>query len=543
MKRKFPLPLRLAILFGFTIILIAFTRLPFVPVHLHSFDAINLALALKEFDPARNQPQPPGYPFFVAEARLLYWLLGTPERTFAVQACLIGGFALGMLYLLGRRVFSPGIGLIAAALLFVNPVFWFSGLASPLRIHLALISLMMAYCCWRALTGESRCFYAASIILGLGGGFRPELLLLLLPLWVWTGWQCRDRRQCLLRGLFLLGACSLIWILILVIAAGGLTRMISIFSAYFISQTSSTSVFAEPGSGAWLRWAGRAVIWTGLGIVSWFWAIPVGWFRRHRLENWIQILRFLAIWFLPPFVFYLCVHANDPEHILTIVPAVCLVGAFCLARAEDAFGHRFPSWKDARGLAIGIALGVNFFLFFGQLSLPQREPTTGFRGLQSITDAMKIGTYETSYGQVVNIAVQTDAVFREVRRLRSNTTRPVLILWSMYAEPIWRKVCFYFPSEKVYALYENWGPGASGTRAQLWSGATLLASYQGKPPFQINIPQGARLIWLLNPNSVEGLRKAVSLQEALPIYYTDLPVGAPDFEWGSFRFVIDRNQP
>src|SRR3990170_2311337 len=92
---------RLATLFGLSILFVMVTRLPFIPSHLFSFDSVNLALALEEFDPTRNQPQPPGYPLFVQEARLVYFLFGTPEQTFAVLEMVICGLAVGMLYLLG----------------------------------------------------------------------------------------------------------------------------------------------------------------------------------------------------------------------------------------------------------------------------------------------------------------------------------------------------------------------------------------------------------------------------------------------------------
>ena len=171
---------RVSILFGISVLLVVVTRLPLLPTHLFSFDSVNLALALEDFDPTRNQPQPPGYPLFVMEARLAHLLFGTPEQTFAVLELVICGLAVGMLYLLGRRMFSPWVGLTAAALLFVNPPFWYSSLTSPLRPHLALLSALVAYCCWRALHGEERYFEFASLALGLSAGFRPELSVFLL---------------------------------------------------------------------------------------------------------------------------------------------------------------------------------------------------------------------------------------------------------------------------------------------------------------------------------------------------------------------------
>ena len=60
---------------------VAATRLPLAPPYLFSFDNVNLALALERFDPRLHQPQPPGYPLFVGQARLLNWFFHSPERT------------------------------------------------------------------------------------------------------------------------------------------------------------------------------------------------------------------------------------------------------------------------------------------------------------------------------------------------------------------------------------------------------------------------------------------------------------------------------
>src|SRR5579885_992046 len=235
---------RLAIVFGAPMALILlgrvllslFTALPLVPPYLYSFDTVNMALALKEFDPTRNQPQPPGYPLFVAEERLFHLIFRTPELTFFAIETLICGLSLGMLYLLGRRMFSARAGFIGAALLFVNPVFWFSTLTSPLRPHLALASIVIAYLCWRALHEEQKYFYFASLALGVGSGFRPELLALLFPLWGWTAWQCAGRRLKISPGVALLFVSTVSWVAMLVSAAGGLAHLIVSFSGYVFSQ-------------------------------------------------------------------------------------------------------------------------------------------------------------------------------------------------------------------------------------------------------------------------------------------------------------------
>lgn len=527
---------RVAAVFGISILLVLLTRLPLMPTHLYSFDSVNLALALEDFDPGRNQPQPPGYTLFVAEARLLYWLLGTPERTFSALKILISGLSVGMLYLLGKLMFSRWVGLTAAALLFVNPVFWRSGLVSSLRLHLALISILVAYCCWRAYGGERRYFYWASLVLGLGSGFRPELLLVLLPLWGWVGWKSHQRGV-LLRGALLLTVLTLTWITVLIIACGGITRTIHSFTDYFHAQVQQSSVLVDPSLSSWRLMAGRAIIWTGLGSLPWLWTLPFGWLRRNTLPHWTRYLSFSAIWFLPPFLFNLFVHIGSPGHALATIPILCLLGGFCLISAEQFFAQRWIPELEERGLLIWVALLANVFLFFGYFPLPQGPPSAQFRGFASIKDAFLGRLYETSHARVRWVDQMTDLGLKQIATLRSATKGPVSLIWARDGEPTWRKLSFYLPSEKVVVLEESGDPLVVLPRTRLWLGNRVLEEYTGRPPFRLSVPKGGRLIWILGPANVESLARAVRVQGVPPVYYTDLPPDAPPFRWGSFEFA------
>lgn len=525
---------RVFLLFGIAFLVVEMTRMPFLPAHLFSFDTVNLALALRDFDPTRNQPQPPGYPLFVLEARLLAPLWGSPQSTFNFLGLFVSALSVGMLYLLGRRMFSNWIGLVAAALLLVNPPFWYSGLTSPLRPHLALLPIAAAYCCWRFLEGEKRYFYLASIVLALGGGFRPELLLFLLPLW---GWTAGRRGQRLLPGLLILGAVTVAWGLVVVNQAGGLRRVLPAFSQYFFSQTQDTSLLLDAPSVTLRRNIGRAVIWTGIGTLPWIWTLPFGWRARRELPEWKRRLRFLALWFFPAFLFHAFVHMGDPDHALSTIPVLCLLGAYCLVSAEQTLGRLWSPELKAAGIAIWIALLGNVALFFGEFFLPQRAPGVQFRGLQSVADAFYIGLYETSYRRVRWVEQMTQLAFEQIETLKAGTTQPVTVLWGRDGEPVWRKICFYFPAAKVYALDERGDPGVPDSMARLWSGNAVLAIHRGAPPLRLPIPQGGRLIWVIAPASVGRLSQAVSLKRAPPLYYTDLPPDMGSFRWGSFEFV------
>ena len=529
---------RLTILFGICIALVMLTRLPYKTTHLHSFDDVNLALAIQDFNPVRSQPQPPGYPLFVAESRIFNPLFHTPEQTFAFLQSLVSGLVVGLLYLIGRKMYSTFTGMVGAAILFVNPIFWFSGLTSPLRPHLALVSLLVAYFCWRAISGEKHFFYWTSLALGLGSGFRPELSVLLFPLWILAAWHCRDSKLRLIRGTAILGVSALIWIAAIIIASGGLSIVWRAFSTYLSDQTIQTSVLQDRSS-SWTRWVARAILWNGLGVLPWVWAIPFGWVRLRAMIDRSRHLIFLAVWIVPAFVFYFTVHIAAPDHALTTIPALCLIGGFCVVEAGRTIVQRWmPELVEATALGIGFVLVTSTVLFFGEFPLPKPTIGTGFRGLQSIRDSILIGTYETTYARVKWVDQMMDLSIIAVDQItRSAGDRPIIFIWTKDGEPVWRKVCYYMPNERVWSLDEAGDPAVPKNMAQLWEGSHRLSMTSGAAPLEVSVPRGARIIWMVAPLSVEALRKIIPLESSGPLYYSDLNPDSSSIHWGSFNIV------
>ena len=525
---------RLAALFGFTVLLVALTRLPFVPPHLFSFDSVNLALSLEHFDPTLHQPQPPGYPLFVLEGRLFDVLFGNAERTFAVLGLLISGLAVGMLYLVGKELFSPWAGMVAAALLFVNPAFWYSSLTSPLRPHMALVSAVVAYFCWRSRRGERGPLYAASVALGVGGGARPELFLLLFPLWGWAAWQTRERKAVVWSAL-ILGGAAMVWTGVLMVASGG-PRMIAYFTDYLLTETGHTSVVLDPAT-SWRRAAGRAVIWTGLGALPWIWTLPFAWKARRTTPDWVRKITFLALWFVPGFLYLLAIHIGDPDHALGVIPPLCLLGGFSIVAAERSVTRAWFPQLEERGLLVWIALVGNLVLFFGEIRLPQRNATAEFSGLTSLSDAARIGTYESSYARVRWTEQMTNLGLTAIADLSSSTDRPVVVLWARDGEPVWRKISYYLPSERMYVLDESGDPGVRAAEARYYSGSHLVTRYTGPPPFRLSVPKDARLIWVAGADTVASLQEILPLQGFSTLHYIDLPPDSPSIRWGSFELV------
>ena len=113
-----------------------------------------------------------------------------------------------------------------------------------------------------------------------------------------------------------------------------------------------------------------------------------------------------------------------------------------------------------------------------------------------------------------------------------------MVMWSREAEPVWRKVAYYFPDLPVYSLEEAGDLAVPVTRATLWKGRREMASFGQGAQTPVPIPANARLIWLLPGGAGTRLRKAVTLSPAPPVYYTDLNPSTSRFNWRSFRFTV-----
>ena len=92
--------------------------------------------------------------------------------------------AAAALFLLLRRWTSPGVAVIAAVAFAADPLVWhYSEIAYPYTV-LGLGSIAVASAClWARGHGQRRA-PIASAALGIAAGFRQDLLVLMLPIWI-----------------------------------------------------------------------------------------------------------------------------------------------------------------------------------------------------------------------------------------------------------------------------------------------------------------------------------------------------------------------
>jgi hypothetical protein len=200
-------------------------HLAFLPRTLEDLDSINFALGVRQFDVARHQPHPPGYPVFIALSKLSTGALrvagvdAAAPRGLAIWSALAGAAALPALLLFFRRLEGrERLAWWATFVVGASPLYWFSALR-PLSDMLGFAAAMWAIALLSAPAG--RLLAVGAFVAGLSVGIRSQTAVLTVPMLILALARSRDARHTIAAiGVFAAGV--LVWGLPLIIASGGL---------------------------------------------------------------------------------------------------------------------------------------------------------------------------------------------------------------------------------------------------------------------------------------------------------------------------------
>jgi 4-amino-4-deoxy-L-arabinose transferase-like glycosyltransferase len=503
--------------------LLLLTRIPAMASYL-SIDNVNLAFSLENFDPRVHQPQPPGYPFFVLFGRIIHVIFQDAERTFAAISIIVSALCLPAAFLLGKNMFSKWAGGAAAFLLLVNPVFWHSGLDGPLRPHLALFSLLTSYCCWRCWNGEKRFAVYGAVALGIGSGFRPDLIAFLFPLWLISTWVGTKSWRTVLQGVASLAAIGLVWVGALVLAMGGIETFMKIMLDYAVDQSKPESVVLGSSLFAWFRQINRIVIWNGLAVVTWIWALPFYFRNRDRLPLASAQGVFLFLWLVPGLIVQALVHIGAPGHTLFSVAALCVTGGYVLSLARS------------REVLLGAALVLNVMLFLDFFTLPTGVVNSPANA-PSIKNAILFGTFESSIGQVRWLDDITRTALNEIEQFTPKDRPSVIITTNTYVEQWfmnWRIGRYYLPARDFWVLYND-TPKKRVEQVR----RDIRLSVRDVAPLRVPVFREGRILWLIEPYS--EVHRQISARQKLNggryVFYSEITPDSPAFVVGEFEIV------
>jgi hypothetical protein len=295
------------------------TRWPLRVVSLEEVDSANYALAVREFNLAKHQPQPPGYLFFVEAVRFAQlWIPDPIEALTAVQVT-SGALAIPLFYALLRPGMPPVWGLSAALLVLFNSQVWFQHVRPMEDAYAFLWLLGSIYAFVRSLGGDARWWIGGMAILGLGMGAKQVLPGFLLGLWGRTLWECWRHGRFAIIALGILGSliASLTWFIPLSLHVGTVPSYVTAaLSQLAWGREHEALLFNWTPARVASQWRTTAVLVWGpasLALPMWGLTLLGAWqvIIHHASLRWLLwlvlptlVLRFLFLGYWPRFTLY-----------------------------------------------------------------------------------------------------------------------------------------------------------------------------------------------------------------------------------------------
>jgi len=484
----------LAIALGLGVVTLL-SRWPYRARMLYNWDAVQFALALHEFDIAKHQPHPPGYLLYVALGRLLNASLGDPTLAYVALAMLFSAGTTFVLYSLARRLYDRPTALIAASLLAVSPLFWFYGSVGLTYAGEAFAASVVAWFAYGALTGHVRSLYWGALAVGLTGGMRQSVLVLLLPLWLGSALLgIRSRRRVAIAGGILL-ASVLAWLLPMLWLTGGPAAYVGASTQLYGSMLLPTSVLGGSleVTLAQARYLLESTL-VGLGPLG---LVALALPAYARGMGWNRPEWFLLGWMVPPIIFYMLIHFGQAGYVLTFLPALVILLSRVLAWVVAAGSERLrrPNWRWALTTATLLPLVlINTGFFVSARPLPREFNNRGGDGwVWRARDEF----HDWIMSRTAAALREHEAVIRTyVETIRAvydpSDTALVTELGNPRSYPWLRHAMFYMPEYPTYQVQVGAMP--LGFYAPQYAATMILT-----PGARITLPAGIRqLVWFVD---------------------------------------------
>ncbi|MFH0819347.1 MAG: hypothetical protein V1898_05100 [Patescibacteria group bacterium] len=309
------------------LILILFFLSSFTFSHyLFNWDASQFAIGLKTFNVFEHQPHPPGYLAFIFVGKIFNVYFNNANFSLTLISFIFSLLALIYLFLLVSLTFPKRIDLvfIAGWVLITNPIFWFyRSLALTYTVDI-FIGVYLAWSYYKTNSHNNR-IYFTSIIFGLGAGFRPTLLVLLLPLYLMNVYQARLNFKRQLINLIYLIISVLGWLLPLIILSGGLFDYFQIVKNLFGASSASTSNLFKQIKTV----AGVSTVAINFLIVPLLVSLVI-FIKKQTYKKIFKHHNFwlFLIWSMPAVMVYVFIHFGQPGYILIFLPVLIILSLY-----------------------------------------------------------------------------------------------------------------------------------------------------------------------------------------------------------------------
>ncbi|MBU1092074.1 DUF2723 domain-containing protein [Patescibacteria group bacterium] len=379
---------------GIVVLIVIISRWLGRSLYLYNTDSVLYALSLDKYDVSIQQPHPPGYALYVLFTKPIYWLVNDANTALVITSIIFSVLSVYAIFYLAKKITNIKIAWVSLGLIVFAPLFWFHGQVAMNYVTDVFFSAWVGFHLYDALTSDQpkkrwRSLMWASIALGLGGGFRPTLVLFMAPLWLWSIWVQRRWRIGLIN-FGILSGITLSWLLPAAYLSGGLIDFWHAVAAMFFTKSGIYDFSVFSGDfwvrlGQHLRWIAEHLV-VNFGLAAVLVAIFIIYlFAPHweKLKSDRLTSLFWLVWIMPALIFYTLIIFNMSGYLLVILPAVTIVIAGALVGLAKQIVAVLPQKQmqanQLRMIVIMMILvmGVNILVYIGQ--------PTGFVEMQRST--------------------------------------------------------------------------------------------------------------------------------------------------------------
>lgn len=547
------------------VLLIIITRLPFTSKFLYEWDSVNFALALDKYDILLHQPQPPGYILFVGLGKVLNQIFHDANTTLVFISILFSALTVILVYFIGKQLFSRKIAITGGILLIFSPIFWFYGEIATIYPSEAFLAILIAYTSYQAFKGRTIFFYISSLVLGLAGGFRQDLILFMSPLWFFClFYPERNYKRMIKRMITAFGvlvASILIWLVPSIILAGGLESYLSAGGHFSASFKTSSVLFGAPLSNHLLI-DGMLASWLmiGMGFIGGLLILVYIILKRKTILN-RKIIKnpkfiFMSLWILPSFLFLIFIPLSKPGYTLTFLPAVTLIlGYVIITFSRDISLKLNISSKSVCSTILIIYILLNSFYFLYPYNL--NEESTWETQISNMNSTEKIILGVDMFFMYNNEKIIINdrnmdwhlEIIGNLSNFNPNNTQ--IIIRDIIREDqgfSWRKAMYQLPEYDVYYLFDSENSQLKSNKlnnqVSYSYGRNHTSTSSESSELEIPIKSSTEnIVWIMDDRSqfFKELQsqieiKTIQLPNGLNVYYSDVKDKKIDLKVGGFIF-------
>jgi hypothetical protein len=295
------------------------------------WDSSQFSRAVTDFDIARHQPHPPGYPLWVLALRGLSPVVGNPNRAQVLLALLFAAAGLWFFAVLAREWLGGRSAFAAALLLAFSPLICMNAGSSQIYIVDFFVSCFSGWFAAGLLSGRLTRAAPGLAVIAVAAGFRPSGVVFLFPILAFALWTHGRRRPLDAVAALATGTvCGLAWLTPTALLSGGFGLLARLNRGQMAGSFALSSIFFGAPAAAHIQMAAAATVYLGFAVIGFAPALLAS--TRSTVRKPLKVAgpawstsAFFLLWMGPGVALVYLFHCGQPGYVLLSVPPLALL--------------------------------------------------------------------------------------------------------------------------------------------------------------------------------------------------------------------------